>query len=204
MKVNMSHLDVMRSRVMFGVVISWISRPWFPKHIKVFLENYILYPMKTHIHCLGAFLFNDLVGYPNSGVVVHLYRGGWLGMMHFYQFCSNQDGGLAIQEQCTIFFLWCRCHDVAWYFAHNKMNPLSMGVYSLNVSASGLGSLRKNTPLALILALVTDIYEEDHTTGMIPHGCIGIWCKLVEELLYFIHGFRGSSGLFWCNVVKVN
>ena len=40
-----------------------------------------------------------------------------------------------------------------------KMNPLSLGVYQLNVSASGLGSMRKNTPLALLLALVTNRYE---------------------------------------------
>ena len=40
-----------------------------------------------------------------------------------------------------------------------KMKLLSMGVYSSNVSASGLGSLRKNTPLDLLLALVTDKYE---------------------------------------------
>ena len=40
-----------------------------------------------------------------------------------------------------------------------KMNPLSMGVYSLKISASGLGSLRENTPLALLLALVIDRYE---------------------------------------------
>ena len=40
-----------------------------------------------------------------------------------------------------------------------KMNPLRMGVYSLNVIASGLGSLSKNTPLALLFALMTDRYE---------------------------------------------
>ena len=34
-----------------------------------------------------------------------------------------------------------------------------MGVYSLNVIAYGLGSLRKNTPLALLRALATDKYE---------------------------------------------
>ena len=40
-----------------------------------------------------------------------------------------------------------------------EMNPLRMGVYSLNVIAYGLGSLRKNTPLALLLAVVTERYE---------------------------------------------
>ena len=40
-----------------------------------------------------------------------------------------------------------------------KMNPLRMGVYSLNVIVSGLGSLRKNTPLDLLLAFVTERYE---------------------------------------------
>ena len=40
-----------------------------------------------------------------------------------------------------------------------EMNPLRMVVYSLNVIASSLGSLRKNIPLDLLLALVTDRYE---------------------------------------------
>ena len=40
-----------------------------------------------------------------------------------------------------------------------KMNPLRMGVYSLMVIASVLGSLRKNTPLALLLDVVTERYE---------------------------------------------
>ena len=33
-----------------------------------------------------------------------------------------------------------------------------MGVYSLNVIEYGLGSLKKNNPLALILAFVTERY----------------------------------------------
>ena len=44
--------------------------------------------------------------------------------------------------------------------------------------------------------------EEDHTTGMKTNCCIGIWCKVVEELLYLIHGFEGCSGLFGSNVAK--
>ena len=40
-----------------------------------------------------------------------------------------------------------------------KMKPLRVGVYSLNVIESGLVSLRENTPLDLLLALVTDKYE---------------------------------------------
>ena len=66
----MSHLDVMSSGLMFGVVISQISGPWFPKNIKVFLDNFILYPMKTHIHSLGAFLFDALVGYFHYGGIL--------------------------------------------------------------------------------------------------------------------------------------
>ena len=74
----MSHLDVMRSGVMFGVVISQISSPWFPKDINVFLDNSILYPMKTH-PLPQSVLFNDIVGYSNISGVVHLDRGRWLG-----------------------------------------------------------------------------------------------------------------------------
>ena len=40
-----------------------------------------------------------------------------------------------------------------------KMNPLRMGVYSLNVIASGLGSLKENIPLDLLLDFVTERYE---------------------------------------------
>ena len=36
-----------------------------------------------------------------------------------------------------------------------KMNPLRMGVYSLKVIESGLGPLRKNTPLDLLLSFMT-------------------------------------------------
>ena len=46
------------------------------------------------------------------------------------------------------------------------------------------------------------MYEEDHPTGMITNGCIGIGCEVVKELFYFIHGFRGCSGLFGSNIAK--
>ena len=49
-----------------------------PKDIKVFLENYILYPMKTHIHSLGEFLFDALVGNSHCGGITNCMGvGGW-------------------------------------------------------------------------------------------------------------------------------
>ena len=53
-----------------------------------------------------------------------------------------------------------------------KMNPLRMGVYSLKVIASGLGSLSKNNPLDLLLAFVTDRY--DIPTAVELSTCIGV------------------------------
>ena len=44
--------------------------------------------------------------------------------------------------------------------------------------------------------------EEDHPTGMKTNFCIGILCKLVEELFYFVHSFDCCSGFFGYNVAK--
>ena len=44
--------------------------------------------------------------------------------------------------------------------------------------------------------------EKDHPTGMKTNCCTGILCKVLKELLYFIHGFEGCSGFFGSNVAK--
>ena len=144
---------------MFGVVISSISWPWFPKDMEVFLEIPIMYPMKTHIHCFGAFLFNDFVVYLNSCGVVHLYRGGWLGSCVSINVVRIGTAAWPLRNKTPYSASAADAMMLRIIFHIIKINPLIICVYSLNVSASGLGSLRKNTPLYLLLALVTNRYE---------------------------------------------
>ena len=80
-------------------------------------------------------------------------------MMHFYQCFLIGTAAWPFRNSAPYSASAAEAMMVRKILHIIKMNPLRMGVYSLKVITSGLGSLRKNTPLALLLDFVTEIYE---------------------------------------------
>ena len=50
-------------RVMFGKIISPVVLTWMPVDSKLILFNAVLDPVKAHVNCFAALLFDAVVGY---------------------------------------------------------------------------------------------------------------------------------------------
>jgi hypothetical protein len=64
---------------MLGEVVGQVGRAWSPVDIALLLFDYVLYPIKSHLHGLGFLLFDLFVGETVGGGVVDLDRGGGWG-----------------------------------------------------------------------------------------------------------------------------
>ena len=53
--------------MVFGMVVAEVFGTWAPVDQKLALTNAILNPVKMHVHCFGAFLFDGVVGETGSG-----------------------------------------------------------------------------------------------------------------------------------------
>ena len=61
---------MMLGGMMFSGVISKIGIAGFPVDMELVLANAIAEPVKTHVHCFGAFLLDTIVGDPEgSGII---------------------------------------------------------------------------------------------------------------------------------------
>ena len=70
--------------MVLGVVIGEILLAGFPVHSELSLLDPILDPVESHVHCLGSFGFDRVVGDAFCGGVVCLDRcGAVLRMAHF-------------------------------------------------------------------------------------------------------------------------
>jgi hypothetical protein len=76
-------LVVLRWCVVFSEIIGQVGRSWPPIYIALFLLYPVLYPIELHLHGFGFLLFDLFVGKTVGGGVVHLHRGGRLGVSHF-------------------------------------------------------------------------------------------------------------------------
>ena len=60
-------------------------------------------PIKTNVHGFVHLLPNALVVYSNSCSNIYLDGGGWLGITHFGEDCSDGNSGLANEGESAIF-----------------------------------------------------------------------------------------------------
>ena len=77
---------------MFGNIISQVGFARSPIYIELLLLHSISYPIKTHVDCFGALLFDMIICNPCCGGVIHLNGSGGLRVPHFFQCCSYDDG----------------------------------------------------------------------------------------------------------------
>ena len=115
------------------------------------LDDTVSDPMKTNVHGFGHLLPNDFVGYSNRCGIIYLDGGGWLGMTHFVQGCSDGHGGLSIEEKGAVFGFSCGSHDISKNFAQNTNKTIEEG----SVLSEGNG-------------IDFEVAEELYPTGMTP------------------------------------
>ena len=99
-KVDWSHLDVMRCVVVFRVVVGKVCFSWGPFDGQLALVYSVRDPMESHVHCLGAFQLVVTVGKATgSGIVSGDFGGARLFMAKLLQNLSDEDSFLAIVEE---------------------------------------------------------------------------------------------------------
>ena len=103
-------------RMVFIVLIPEILVARLPVDDELDLFCSVLYPIKSHINCFGAFLFDCAIGKTYCSGVVNLHWGGWLEMSHFLQGCVNWDCFLPVGVRGTYFCFCSLAHHVAEYF----------------------------------------------------------------------------------------
>ena len=73
---------VVLGKMMLGEAITTIGFPRGPTDIELFLADVVEDPAVVHVNGLGACLFARFIENCIGSGVVHLDRGGWLGMAH--------------------------------------------------------------------------------------------------------------------------
>ena len=71
--------------MVFGEIVSAIKGSGCPVYIKVFLTHAIADPIVSHVHGLGAFPFDRVVGDAIGSVVVGAHWSRGLGVSHFFE-----------------------------------------------------------------------------------------------------------------------
>ncbi len=96
---------MMRGRMVFGKVISFIENALFPVYKKLALADAVTNPIETHVDGFGALLFDTLVGNTSCSAVVSLDRGRWLRMAVFFK--TNAQGAslfTIVEKGCKLRF----------------------------------------------------------------------------------------------------
>ena len=88
-----THVLVMSRREVFREIIGQVCVSRFPEDVEVALVYSVTDPIVPHVDCLGAALFDGVVGQANGAEVVDLYGCGALGMSHFGK-CGPEGFGI--------------------------------------------------------------------------------------------------------------
>ena len=101
---------VMFWAMMFGEIICKVCFASFPVDAELPLTDSVLDPIESHVHCLGSFGFDCVVGDSFGGCIVCADGGGSrLWVSHFCECCYDRLSGLAVHKECSCFgFCWRR------------------------------------------------------------------------------------------------
>ena len=104
-KIGGAYGAMMRGRMVFGKVISFIENALFPVYKKLALADAVMNPIETHVDGFGALLFDTLVGNTSCSAVVSLDRGRWLRMAEFFKINVQWASLFTIEEKgCKLRF----------------------------------------------------------------------------------------------------
>ena len=99
--------------MLLSVIITKILGARPPVDKELALTGPILDPIKTHVDCLGAFLFDGVICKALGSRVVYLHWSGRLGMTEFFERGTDGYSFRAVDVGCSNFGFGGRSHDVA-------------------------------------------------------------------------------------------
>ena len=112
MKVLRLYLLMMIFREVLGELICNILRSCTPINNEVFLVELILYPIESHIHCLGFSLLYSSIGDSGGVGIVGLYGRGRLRVSHFSECDAEHGAVLGVVEEADGFDFVSGKHNV--------------------------------------------------------------------------------------------
>jgi hypothetical protein len=187
--------------MVFGEVVSFVKASFHPIDVKLFLADAVTNPVEPHVNGLGSTLFDSVIGDANGGVVVCLDRSRGLGVAHFFEAGADGTSILEVVEEGTQFrfggtgedLVHGVAEDVDWSIQWWWREGWIRGTVAQVVVASGSGagiSFREVGGIA--------VNVEDHVTGMVADGSIGVGSTVVQELGGCGHGGSGALALLGC------
>ena len=97
--------------MVFGKIIGIIINAAFPINKKITLFDAIAHPIKTHIDCFRAALFDSRVDDAGCASVVGLDGGGRLRMAQVFEDRAQHGAVFGIEKECAEFSFSCRGKD---------------------------------------------------------------------------------------------
>ena len=107
MEINGAHFSVVHWGEMFCEIIPVICDAWAPDYAPLTLRCLVSEPVKSHVDCFGAALFDGVIEDAFSAFVVGLKHCGRLGMAQFDEGLSDRAAVLGIHESSSHFGLGC-------------------------------------------------------------------------------------------------
>ena len=102
--------------MVFGEIISFVGTAFAPKNLKLFLSDadMIMDPIKMHINCFGAFLFDGVIGDATCSTVISLDRNGGWGWPNSSRVVRMGQASLQLRNSAPILLLlhWIGLHTL--------------------------------------------------------------------------------------------
>jgi hypothetical protein len=163
-----------------------------PIDVKVALADTVTNPVKAHVDCLGTFLFDCVIGNSGSSAVVSLYGSGWLGIMsEFFKAGAKWACLFAIVEEGSKFSFGGAGYDFMEDLAQDVDCPIGRRWWVIRLRRLGMvagATAEVMVPSSVgagfgsreVRGIAFDV--EDHITGMITYGCVGMGSTVGEEV----------------------
>ena len=99
MGIHRAYVLVMLGGMVLGDIVAKVFGTWVPGDVNILVAGLIRDPEVAHFHGGGSLAFYSIIGYTDSGVVVTVNGGRWLGMAHFFEDESEDFDFLGIEEK---------------------------------------------------------------------------------------------------------
>ena len=173
---------MVRCWMVLGKIIGTVSGTLSPENSELTLSYAVTYPIKSHVDCLGSFLFDRISGDAACGVVVSDNWGCRLWMTKFFKRDAQRTGFFSIVEEGTEFGF----SSTGEYFPHDLAENVDSTVCFERGSGAGrlvreeeeTGGARSSFGDGQIGGVALD--GEEHVAGLVSDGSFGVCGAIVE------------------------
>lgn len=101
--------------MVLGEIVGSVGFAGPPVNVELFLADTVAHPIISHVDCLGALLFDGVVGNSGGSAIVGDHGGGWLGVAEFFKADTGWTGFFGVEEEGSQFGFSRR----GLHFVHN-------------------------------------------------------------------------------------